>query len=210
MAYTFKEITREETKHFILELHYAKRMPSVSFAFGVFDGNSLLGILTIGKPASNALCIGVCGKEYSSKVYELNRLCLLDNTPKNLASQLISYALKSLKPLNLIIVSYADTAINHTGYIYQASNFLYTGMTKKRTDKFTNGKHSRHYDKEAKEVYRVVRSAKHRYIFFTGSKTFKKEMHKHLNYTIAPYPKMASGRYELGTKLEQEIIKVGG
>ena len=34
----------------------------------------------------------------------------------------------------LIIVSYADKGQNHNGYIYQATNFLYTGATKERTD----------------------------------------------------------------------------
>jgi hypothetical protein len=37
-------------------------------------------------------------------------------------------------PKPTIVVSYADTAMGHIGYIYQASNFLFTGTTKERTD----------------------------------------------------------------------------
>ena len=47
-----REITYEETKPFIMGKHYAKRMPSISYAYGLFDEEDLVGVLTIGKPAS--------------------------------------------------------------------------------------------------------------------------------------------------------------
>ncbi|QIG60748.1 hypothetical protein vBLinoVEfB7_005 [Listeria phage vB_Lino_VEfB7] len=74
--YEVKRIETKEAKPFILGLHYAKRMPSVSYAFGIFLNDELLGICTIGKPASHSLCKGVCGEEYAYKVFELNRLCM--------------------------------------------------------------------------------------------------------------------------------------
>ena len=205
---SFKKIPYEDCKDIILNKHYAGRMPSISFSYGCFKDDELIGVLTIGKPASHQLCIGVCGKDMQDKVFELNRLCLLVEE-KNLASRFVSYALKDLKPLDLIIVSYADTAMGHLGTIYQATNFIYTGKTKSRTDIFSgNGKHSRHYDKNEKQKYRVVRSSKHRYIYFTGSKKFKKSCMKKLRYTIEGYPSGESERYTLGYKLEQKLIKV--
>ncbi|WKV24112.1 acetyltransferase [Bacillus phage PSYJ-YH] len=101
-----REITYQDTKPFILEKHYAGRMPSVSYAFGLFFGDKLEGVLTIGKPASNSLCEGVCGKEYKDKVYELNRLIVNEGLPKNTLSRFVSECLKRLKYHNLIIVSY--------------------------------------------------------------------------------------------------------
>lgn len=207
-----REISTSETKPFILTMHYAQRMPSISYAFGLFNNNELIGVVTFGKPASNPLCIGVCGAEYSSKVFELNRLVLLPNAPTNSASKLVGGALKMLKPSNLIIVSYADTAMEHIGFVYQATNWLYTGKTASRTDKYAPlGKHSRHYDKQAEEVYRVVRSAKHRYVYFAGDKTFRKQAHANLRYPIMKYVKGESKHYELGTRITRLLkdVKTG-
>jgi len=33
-----------------------------------------------------------------------------------------------------VVVSYADTSQNHHGYIYQATNWIYTGLSAKRPD----------------------------------------------------------------------------
>lgn len=97
--------------------------------------------------------------------------------------------------------------MNHHGYIYQASNFIYTGCTKARTERYVqNGKHSRHYEKEPLTKFRVCRSSKHRYIFFTGSKGQKKNFKKNLKYPILPYPKGDNSNYELGKFLERKIL----
>ncbi len=134
-------------KDWLLYKHYAKRIPSISYSFGLYSDNLLIGILTIGKPASPQLCDGICGKEYSSFVYELNRLCINDGLEKNVLSYFVSKCLKLINK-NMILVSYADTKMNHNGYIYQATNWIYTGATKERTDiGFEDGSHSRHYDK---------------------------------------------------------------
>ena len=132
-----KQVEPKVTYDFILNKHYAQRLPSISLAYGLFINNNLEGILTIGKPASNSLCEGICGKEYKQYVYELNRLCVNDGLPKNTLSQFVSKVLKSLSDRKIIIVSYADEGANHHGYIYQACNFIYTGATKERTDKWT-------------------------------------------------------------------------
>jgi len=127
-------IKTEEAVPWILRKHYAKRLPSISYAFGLYEDGVLIGIVTYGMPASNQLCEGVCGIENKQKVIELNRLCLQDNS-KNQASFLVANSIKLL-PKPTIIVSYADTAQGHIGYVYQATNFLFTGTTKERTDNF--------------------------------------------------------------------------
>lgn len=201
-----RRIEPKQTYDFILHKHYAQRKPSISFAFGLFVNDVLEGVLTIGKPASPSLCNGICGKEFSSKVYELNRLCVNEGMPKNTLSKFVSTALRMLKNENLIIASYADKAMSHCGFIYQATNWIYTGKTKARTDKWTaGGRHSRHYDKNAEEVFRKFRSSKHRYVYFTNN---KKKYLKSLNYPILPYPKLDSKRYVLGEKIKEKIINV--
>jgi hypothetical protein len=196
-------IKSEEATPWILQKHYAKRLPSISYAFGLYRDNSLKGIVTYGMPASNSLCEGVCGVENKHLVIELNRLCLQDNL-KNEASFLVANSIKLL-PKPLIIVSYADTALGHTGYIYQATNFIFTGTTKERTDMYAGeGKHSRHATDPS---VRQFRSAKHRYIYINANKKDKKHLLSCLKYKQEPYPKFENKRYDSGQKvLTQQIL----
>lgn len=190
-----------QTHDWLLNKHYAKRIPSISFAFGLYDENNIMqGVITYGKPASPSLCNGVCGIENRDYVYELNRLCVNDGLPKNTLSFFVSQSLRALPPL--IIVSYADTAQNHNGYIYQATNWIYTGATKERTDIGSeDGTHSRHYDKGIDYTKnRKFRSSKHRYINFTGSKKQKKYWRGCLKYKICDYPKGKNSRYNASYK----------
>lgn len=191
----------QEAQGMILNKHYAQRKPSISYLFGLYNDNVLVGVCSFGKPASNSLCVGVCGKEHSSRVYELNRLYIEPNQPKNTASWFISKCLKELKKDRLIIVSYSDTGMNHHGYIYQATNFLYTGSTKERTDKYTEGnKHSRHYNEDNKHL-RKVRTSKHRYVYFTDKKDVE-----FLNYDILEYPKGDNKKYRIGDRMKTKVL----
>lgn len=199
----FKAIESKYTYDFILNKHYAGRLPSISFSYGIFIDNKLEGICTIGKPASNSLCEGVVGKENKAKVFELNRLVVNNGLPKNTLSRFVSYILKDLKEKELIIVSYADEGMNHNGYIYQATNWIYTGKTKERTDKYApNGKHSRHYTNQFNNL-RKFRTSKHRYIYFTKN---KKKWIKMLKYEVFKYPKGKNINYVLGEKMKQKIL----
>lgn len=199
MNYEVKTITYEECKEWLLFKHYAKRMCSISYSFGLFDGLECVGVCTFGKPASNYLCVGVCGEDYTDKVYELNRLVVNDGLKKNSLSWFVSRCL-SLLP-ELIIVSYADTKMNHHGYIYQATNWYYTGLSAKAIDKKIIGsdKHGRHnnaYEKDG-EYELIERSRKHRYIYFTKN---KKKWLSRLNYKIESYPKGDNKRYDASFK----------
>ena len=193
--YSVSSINPNQTHEWLLKKHYAKRIPSISYSFGLFYNSILVGVLTIGKPASNSLCVGVCGECYSKYVYELNRLCVNDGLDKNSLSFFLSRSLKLINE-SLIIVSYSDTYYGHTGYIYQATNWIYTGATKERTDiGFADNKHSRHYDKSTdKKMNRKFRSSKHRYIMFIGN--LKTEFSRALKYPILSYPKSENKRYD--------------
>jgi hypothetical protein len=203
MSYTYsiRAIDKIDAKPFILEIHYAKRTPSISFAYGLFRDEKLVGICTYGKPPSSTLIKGVCGEQWAPNVYELNRLCLLDNLP-NEASRLVAGSFKLL-PKPTIIVSYADTKQNHIGIIYQATNFIYTGLSAKFRDPVVKGLEHQHHtsyahgltNKQLKEkfgeenVYFIDRSRKHRYIKFLGSRSDKRSMMRDLRYKIEDYPK---------------------
>ena len=198
-------LTYEQCKEMILNYNYLKRMPSISFAYGWVIDNELKAICTFGKPASDSLCRCICGDEYKDKVFELNRLVTKDKI-ENISS-FVSNCLKRLKYKNIIIVSYADTSMGHLGIIYQACNFIYTGVTKERTDKYvTNGKHSRHYSNKEQHNERLIRMPKHRYIYFVCNKTWRKIFKSEFKLEILPHPKGITQRYEKEYLIESQIL----
>ena len=134
-------------------------------------------------------------------VYELNRLWVSDDVPKNGESFLIGNTIKLLD--KEIIVSFADSSQEHIGFVYQATNFLYCGLSAKFRDPKVKGLENQHHatyahgmtmaqviEKYGKEnVYYVDRPRKHRYIYFNCNKKRKKELMGKLRYKILPYPK---------------------
>jgi hypothetical protein len=177
--------------------HYAKRLPSIEYAFGLFLENNLVGVCTFGQPASHNVNKGICGENYSKYVVELNRLIVNEGLDKNALSFFVSSCLKGIKEQK-IIVSYADSSM-HNGYIYQSTNFIYTGKGTPRTHLgAADGKHPRHYIKNNEE--RTEWQPKHRYIFIIGSKRFKKEVMGCMLYKPLPYPKGENIRYDASYK----------
>ena len=204
-GYCVRVVARNTCAPFVLGIHYAKRWPSVSYAFGLFYQAELVGVITFGCPPSSPLRKGIAGEEYAADVLELNRLCLRYNKP-NEASHLVSQALKLL-PKGKIVVSFADTEQGHAGVVYQACNFIYCGLSAKRTDWKVKGKEHLHgqtiadefrgrknraqamRDKYGDDFYLKPRPRKHRYLFIIGSKKYKKYAKLAIRYAIKPYPK---------------------
>ena len=204
-AYSVREITRADCEEFILNIHYARRWPSISYAFGLFDGDDLIGIVTYGTPPSAPLRRGIAGDEHIADVLELNRLCLRHNR-KNEASMLVGRSLKMI-PKNKIVVSFADTEQGHIGSVYQAANFIYCGLSAKRTDWKVKGLEHLHgqtiadefrgvknraeamRQKYGSDFYLAPRPRKHRYVYIVGSKSYKKRVLAALRYPQEPYPK---------------------
>jgi len=203
-----RRITSADARPFLLGIHYARRIPNITDAFGLFVDGELIGVVTYGIPASPSLCVGLAGEENQYNVKELNRLVIRPefSGKDNYASYLVSHSLKMLGN-DTFVVSYADTAWTHIGYVYQATNFLYTGKTKERTDIYTGeGKHSRHYtDEERDSGQRQWRSAKHRYVYLVGDKRTRKRMLSELKYPIIKeYPKGDEIRYD--TENPQQVL----
>jgi hypothetical protein len=210
--YEVLRIERKDTEHFILNVHYARRWPSISYAFGLFRVGELVGVCTYGTPASAPLKRGLCGDDFKDVVLELNRLCLRDNL-KNEGSFLVASSLKML-PAGRVVVSFADTEQGHVGTVYQASNFTYCGLSAKRTDWTIRGREHLHgqtvadefrgsanraqdmRDKYGEDFYLKPRSRKHRYVFFVGSPAFKKRARAALRYPVSPYPKAKEVKHD--------------
>ena len=108
--------------------------------------------------------------------------------------------------MDRIIVSFADISQGHVGIVYQACNFIYTGLSAKRTDWKVKGKEHLHgqsiadefrgcqnrvklmRDKYGDDFYLQSRPRKHRYLFIYGRKSFKKEVSSALRYKSQRYP----------------------
>jgi hypothetical protein len=199
------KISRKDCEPFVIGIHYAKRWPSISYAFGLFCADELIGVVTYGTPASAPLKRGVAGDSYKDCVIELNRLCLKYNR-KNEASFLVASSLRML-PSNRIVISFADTEQGHVGYVYQACNFTYHGLSEKRTDWRVKGKEHLHgqtiadefrgvknraqamRDKYGDDFYLAPRPRKHRYIYVVGNKWFKRSVLASIRYKRCDYPK---------------------
>tara|TARA_B100000902_G_scaffold37552_1_gene44867 strand:+ start:54 stop:698 length:645 start_codon:yes stop_codon:yes gene_type:complete len=204
-------IKKSDTKSFILDIHYAKRLPMIQYPFGLYYKNELVGVVTYGLPPSPELCL-LAGEENKDKVIELNRL-VLKNNKKNEASFLVGNSLKML-PKPKIVISYADIGQNHNGYIYQATNFKYSGLSQKNFDWLskTENKHSRNIkkiniQKNPENYEKVERSRKHRYILVVGNKREKKDIYNKIKYPLdLPYPKGESKYYENDTDIETQLL----
>ena len=199
--YHIEDIDYRTATDLVIKKHYLHRKAPCSYSFGLFDScGEIVGCIIYGKPASNPLCKGVCGEDESANVGELTRLWLSDDLPKNCESYLIGNTLK--KQGFEIVVSFADSSQDHIGFVYQATNWIYTGLSTKRTETYVEGLEKLHCrtvwrnytKKELKEKYgdRVKtkeRSRKHRYIYFNCDKRRKKELVSKLRYNISQYPK---------------------
>jgi hypothetical protein len=198
------------TKH-----HYSRRKVGVKHAYGLFDGDSLVGCVVYSIPASYTLCRGVCGPDMSKSVLELSRL-VVTTKAKNAASQLVGGSLRQLG--DAIVVSYADAneRIGHVGYIYQATNWLYTGRSTAepvwlhpetgQVVSYTR----RHIDRKAEalglhwsDLVKRPQQGKHRYVIFTGNKTFRRAARKALRWDVGEYPKGISRRH---TNARQNVV----
>ena len=199
--WSVKGIDNATAQEIVVRNHYLHRKAPCSQAFGLFDEtDTLRGVVMYGTPSSSALRAGIAGKEHATNVLELTRLWIDDSTPKNSESYLIGNSIKHCD--KEIVVSFADTSQNHLGIVYQATNWIYTGLSAKRTDWSVEGidKHGHTWaDKytaaEMRELFGerftlVPRSRKHRYIYLNAKGRRKKELLALLKYEQQPYPKL--------------------
>jgi len=214
-GYSVEPISYAEAKPWIKLKHYAHRMPCVQYAYGIIHEKEVCGVIAYG-PTCRSLNrgYGIFGGVLSVNSFELLRLCI-DTDKKNIASFLISQSLKQLeKPA--FVVSYADANQGHVGYVYQATNWLYCGITSKEKRYIQNGKElharsvvsmygSRKQESLPDSIEVSEQEGKHRYVMFLGSKKEKKAMGKALKYPILPYPKGETKRYDASAEFPRQI-----
>ena len=138
---------------FVEQWHYSSNVNGLRIAqcFGLFCDGELIGAMIYGQ-------VGMANawKPYGDSeddVVELRRLCCIDNTPRCTESYFIGKTLKWMKQNTQYqtVVSYADAFHEHSGIIYQATNFLYLGKTAKGRVIMHNGR--QYHDKPIRTYY---------------------------------------------------------
>lgn len=220
--YKVKIISKKYCKEWLLKKHYLKRMTSFTYCYGLYLDINLVGVCTFGNAIPLQMKKSICGEKYMHLVYELNRLITNDNLHKNSTSFFVSNCLKML-PKPLIIVSYADKSFGHTGYIYQATNFYFTGESHIQKDWKLRGKENIHsrtlmdefaFEKDrisklkkkyGENLYQVTRPPKNRYVFFCANKKTKKILLKNRLFEIKKYPKSKNKNYDASYKTTTQL-----
>jgi hypothetical protein len=180
--------------------HYLHSMPGGTvLCFGVFVKENLYGALSLGVGPKNAHMM-VDGAN-PTDCLTLTRLWLDDILPRNSESRVIGLVIRALRLHTKIkfLISYADPAEGHLGTIYQATNWLYTGISDAqpkldlgdgiprhlRSVGSAFGTHSGKYFREhGLDVKFIPRTGKHRYIYFIDQ-----SWRNRLRVPILPYPK---------------------
>lgn len=192
--YFIKLIKKDEAKLLLDKFHYLSKQGCgfrSGFNYGLFIGDKLIGVAifhTLSVPETAKGCFGLNRNEQEG-IYELGRLALDPNEyEKNLTSWFLSRAIKMLRKETKVraILSYADSEF-HNGYIYQATNFKYYGLTAPKKDFWIlqeDGSYKKHQRGKVKglEGEWRERSRKHRYLLI-----YDKDLK--CKWELSPYPK---------------------
>ena len=193
-------VSTSDVEEFDQRYHYAQTGGSALWRWGLWHGTTLLGIVAYNNPTRNVQA-SLFGDEHVEHVWHMGRLALAEHAPHNSESRLIAGSIREIRkthPEVWAIVTYAATSSGHVGYVYQATNALYTG-TGGDPFYFVDRDGSRHstylsgyvsLERGASMGWtRHEDTAKHRYVYLLGSKTQRAQLRKMLRLPVLPYPK---------------------
>lgn len=207
------EVRRVEKKlaeKVVAAKHYSRRLGIFWEGFGLYDGEMLLGVVCYGQPSAPIQKHAF--RERNFRLYELTRL-VVDEGVQNGASILVGRSLQLLSERPAAVISYADTAHGHSGIVYQATNWLYTGPvvshdklylvdgvpTHPMTLRDRHGVTDPAKWARERGVETIKPSPKHRYFQFVGDRRQIRTMKSKLSYPVAlAYPKSEKTIYDSG------------
>jgi hypothetical protein len=202
-------ISQVDAKNLLVSNHYLHSFPGgTKLNFGIFYQSILKGAITLG--VGPFLGYGLVDRATPEDCITLTRLWLADNLPRNSESHVIGILLRSLQKETSLkfVLAYSDPAAGHLGTIYQATNWIYTGLSSaaplydigdgtlhhSRSLAHGLGTHSiRYLTSQGINVKTVPQMAKHRYIYFLDD-----SWQSRLTVPVLPYPKKRSDIDERG------------
>jgi len=184
-----KKISKSIAEKIVKEKHYSGKLGIFWEGFGLYIDDVIVGVVCYGQPSAPIQKHAFKDRDF--RLYELTRL-VVDSGIKNGASFLIGRSLTMLKEQPSAVVSYADTAHGHSGIVYQATNWHYTGSTVAHDSLYlVNGEllhsmtiHDRYgvTDQSRWAIEnghtKVKPQNKHRYFYLNGNKYQKRDMVK--------------------------------
>lgn len=127
---------------FVKRHHYSGKVVNNSKVhLGVFFGDRLSGCLQFGPPLDKRRVLPLVEGTNWGGMIELNRMAMIEDTPRNAESRAIAVACRLLAeqyPQLEWVLSFADGTQCGDGMIYRASGFVLTGI-KKNTQIWSNG-----------------------------------------------------------------------
>ena len=200
-------VSSSDVREFAKRYHYTGSADSIAWRWGLWDGAVLHGVIAYNMLTAN-VCRSVFGEEHADHVWHMSRLILSEESPRNSESRLIGGSLKIIRqthPEVWAVLTYAAQHVNHIGYVYQATNAIYTGlaaggecvyMDAQGLQRSRRGLDIAKHDGASLEDRAAARGwtrvnvpKKHRYVYILGSKTQRRQRMKLLRYPVLPYPK---------------------
>jgi len=186
--------SHEAAKYAVEHWHYSKSLPSSkTVKIGVWEYGVFVGCVVFGIGATSAL-VAPYGLKPTQGA-ELCRIALANH--KSHVSRILAIAVKMLRkqsPGLRLIVSFADSEQLHVGSIYQASNWIFTGVTNAADEYIVRGK--RMHGRSMRSVYgthvgkdfiiKMKGGVKYRYLLALDD-----EIRAQIEPLRKPYPKRA-------------------
>jgi len=201
-------IPLQVAKRLLVRHHYLHSFPGgTQLAFGVFRSSRLMGAVALGVGPFNAHSL--VESATIRDCLTLSRLWLADELPPNSESRVLGVVIRALKRHTTLkfLITYADPIQGHVGTIYQATGWVYTGLSEtmplydagdgrarhSRSLSHAFGTHSlKHFQRLGVPIKRLGQPAKHRYVFFLDS-----AWRSGLRVPALPYPKLEMENTEL-------------
>ncbi len=202
--YLCSKVSTKDVEEFCRRYHYTGTGGNMSWRYGLWEGATLLGVVAYNLPTRET-CESVFGPEHFDKVWHMGRLAMAEDAPRNSESRLIAGSLRAIRdehPNTWGVLTYAASDVGHIGYVYQATNAIYTG-TGGDSHYFTDGRGKRRSTYLVGKRVGASRAAdlgwtrhaggpKHRYLYVLGNKTQRRERMRLLRLPSLPYPKAES------------------
>lgn len=162
-----READRLETE-WMIRRHYLGKWPGVVVAIlGLYRQGEPVGVIVFSLPPPETFV------RYGGLTWELGRLWIADEEPRNTESWFIARAVRYVKRFHrdvVALVSYADPSVGHSGTIYRASNWREDGRTddERQTPRFDYVADGKRYSRrshvpDVDRADRIARVSKHRF-----------------------------------------------
>lgn len=198
---TIGPVSVSDVREFGRRYHYTGGEGNAAWRWGLWNGVTLHGVVAYNLPTRKAQA-QVFGDPHLTHVWHMGRLILSEESPRNSESRLIGGSLQAIereRPEVWAVLTFAAVSEGHIGYVYQATNALYTGLggdnnvvhyeDQNGLRRSSNGVNQSAARERGWTTHRDD-GGKHRYLYILGNRTQRRQRRRLLELPILPYPKM--------------------